>query len=125
MAKTYEVENKLPNMIGSDTKIVGDIETNGDLRIDGVIEGSIQSKGKIVIGTNGSLKGKVKCANAEIAGEINGEICVDELLSLKATSKLVGDIKTAKLSIEPGALFSGNCTMGEKNKPVNPTVQKT
>ena len=45
MAKTYEVENKLPNMIGPGTKIVGDIETNGDLRIDGIIEGSVQSKG--------------------------------------------------------------------------------
>lgn len=112
MAKTYEVENKLPNMIGPGTKITGDIDTNGDIRIDGIIEGSVQSKGKIVIGNNGSIKGKVKCTNAEIAGEMNGEIEVMELLSLKATSKLMGDIKTNKLSIEPGAIFSGTCTMG-------------
>lgn len=115
MAKNYEVENKLPNMIGPGTKIVGDIETNGDIRIDGIIEGSVQSKGKMVIGTNGTIKGKVKCANAEISGEMQGEIVVAELLSL-SSSKFTGDISTNKLSIEPGAIFCGTCSMGEDIK---------
>lgn len=128
MAKYQEVENKLPNMIGPGTKITGDVETNGDIRIDGIIEGSVQSKGKMVIGANGSIKGKVKCSNAEIAGEMNGEILVTELLSLKSTSKFTGDITTSKLSIEPGALFTGTCTMekdlasgsnqAKENKPI-------
>ncbi len=125
MAKTYEVENKLPNMIGPGTKITGDIETNGDLRIDGIIEGSVQSKGKIVIGSNGSLTGKVKCANAEIAGEMNGEILVDELLSLKGSSRFIGDITTSKLSIEPGAIFSGSCKMGGNTKGTKDSLTNT
>jgi len=111
MAKTFEVENKLPNMIGPGTKIIGNIETNGDIRIDGNIEGNITSKGKVVIGTNGNVKGEIQCVNAEISGILNGKINVSELLSLKATSKITGEMAIGKLSIEPGAMFSGTCTM--------------
>ena len=114
MAKNIEPENKLPNMIGQGTKIVGDIETNGDIRIDGQIEGNINSKGKVVIGSNGLIKGEVFCSNAELAGALNGKINVSELLSLKASSKINGDIKTGKLNIEPGAIFTGTCNMGNQ-----------
>lgn len=114
MAKNIEPENKLPNMIGQGTKIVGDIETNGDIRIDGQIEGNVNSKGKVVIGSNGLIKGEVFCSNAELAGALNGKINVSELLSLKASSKINGDIKTGKLNIEPGAIFTGTCNMGNQ-----------
>jgi cytoskeletal protein CcmA (bactofilin family) len=111
MSKTFEIENKLPNMIGPGTKIIGNIETNGDIRIDGIIEGNIVSKGKVVVGSNGQVKGEVQCVNAEFSGVLNGKINVTELLSLKSTSKISGDMKSGKLSIEPGALFTGTCTM--------------
>ncbi|MBN1116878.1 MAG: polymer-forming cytoskeletal protein [Bacteroidales bacterium] len=114
MAKSFEPENKLPNIIGQGTKIIGDIQTNGDIRIDGNIEGNINSKGKVVIGSNGLIKGEVFCSNAEVAGSLNGKISVGELLSLKASSKVNGDIKTGKLNIEPGAVFSGTCNMGSQ-----------
>ena len=52
------------------------------------------------------------CKNADLEGKLNGKIEVDELLSLKSTAKLQGEISTNKLSIEPGAIFSGNCKMG-------------
>jgi cytoskeletal protein CcmA (bactofilin family) len=110
--KNYETESKLPNMIGPGTKIIGNIETNGDIRIDGNIEGNINSKGKVVIGNNGFVKGEVTCSNAELSGTLNGKINVGELLTLKDSSKINGDIKTTKLSIEPGAIFTGACAMG-------------
>jgi cytoskeletal protein CcmA (bactofilin family) len=124
MAKTFEPENKLPNMIGQGTKIIGDIETDGDIRIDGNIEGNINSKGKVVIGSNGLIKGEVMCSNAELAGALNGKINVSELLSLKASSKVTGDIKTGKLNIEPGAVFTGTCNMENQNKQQPPLPPK-
>ncbi len=110
--KTQEIESKLPNMIGPGTKIIGDINTNGDIRIDGQIEGNINSKGKVVIGANGNVKGEINCVNAEISGTHNGKVTAQELLFLKASSKFNGEIRAGKLSIEPGALFTGTCTMG-------------
>lgn len=101
-------------MIGPGTKIVGNIETNGDIRIDGNIEGNINSKGKVVVGNNGFVKGEIICSNAEISGTVSGKMAITELLSLKASSKVNGDIKSGKLSIEPGALFSGTCAMGNQ-----------
>ncbi len=122
MAKSYEPENKLPNMIGSGTKISGNIETNGDIRIDGEIEGNILSKGKVVIGPNGKVKGEINCENSEVSGGVEGKVLVSELLSLKASSKVLGDIITAKLTIEPGAIFTGKCEMGGKTDNKQPTI---
>lgn len=114
MSKTYEAENRLPNIIGQGTKIVGDIETNGDLRVDGVIEGNIQSKGKVVLGTSGMIKGTIKCVSAEISGQFDGKLETTELLSLRGTSVFKGEMTINKLSIEPGAIFNGTCNMPEK-----------
>lgn len=110
--KAPEIESKLPNMIGSGTKIVGDLHTNGDIRIDGNIDGNVNSKGKVVIGNNGYVKGEIICTNAEISGSLDGKVTASELLSLKASSKFNGEIKSGKLSIEPGAIFTGACSMG-------------
>ena len=118
MGKTFEPENKLPNMIGSGTKIVGTIETSVDFRIDGIIEGNITSNSKIVLGATGVVKGEINCASAEISGELKGKINVTESLALKSTAKIFGDIKTLKLTVEPGAIFTGACVMGTQS-PVN------
>lgn len=100
------------NLLGAGTTIEGDIKSNGDIRIDGALIGSVVTKGKLVIGTTGSIDGEVTCQNADISGSIKGKITVNELLSLKSSSKITGDILTNKLAIEPGANFSGTCSMG-------------
>ena len=111
MAKNNIVENQKVNLIENGTKIKGDIESNGDFRIDGTLIGSIKSKGKIVVGTTGSVEGDISCRNADISGKVKAQVNITELLSLKASADISGDIKTAKLSIEPGAKFSGNREM--------------
>lgn len=111
MANPKTPENPSVNIIGAGTTIEGDIKSDGDVRIDGTLNGSLVIKGKLVIGTTGIVDGEASCQNADISGTITGKIKVAELLSLKATSKLTGDITTNKLSIEPGASFSGSCVM--------------
>ena len=112
MAKNYVTENQKINLIENGTKIKGDIESNGDFRIDGALIGSIKSKGKIVVGTTGTVEGDISCRNADISGKVKAHVNITELLSLKSSADISGDIKTAKLSIEPGAKFTGTCDMG-------------
>ena len=111
MANPKTMETPSVNIIGAGTVIEGDIKSDGDIRIDGTLNGSLSTKGKLVLGATGMVDGEVACQNADISGTINGKIKVSELLSLKTTSKLTGDITTNKLSIEPGANFSGSCAM--------------
>ena len=106
------------NMIGVGTIITGDVNSNGDLRIDGTLKGSVSTEGKVVLGKNGVIEGDVVCNNADIAGEIKAKITVSQLLTLKSTAKLKGDIITNKLSIEPGAVFLGSCSMGAVIKDI-------
>ena len=100
------------NRIVEGTIIEGDIKSDSNIRIDGYVKGTINVKGRLVLGTTGKIDGNIYCKNADLEGKLNGTIEVDELLSLKTTAKLQGEISTNKLSIEPGAIFSGNCKMG-------------
>ena len=107
------------NMIGAGTIITGDIISKGDIRIDGTLKGSVNTEGRVVLGCEGIIEGHVICTNADVSGTIKAKITVSQLLSLKTTAKLNGDIITNKLSIEPGAAFSGSCSMGAVIKDLN------
>ncbi len=111
MAKYTEIENNAINLIGVGTEIKGDIHSNGDIRVDGKLQGNLKTKGKVVIGETGSVSGEIKCKNSDVEGSIEGKIHAVDLLSLKATSNINGDIIARKLAIEPGAKFTGNCNM--------------
>jgi len=111
MAKNFEQETPSINIIAAGTVIKGDIKSNGDIRIDGTLIGSVNSKGKLVVGTSGAIEGEIICQNADFAGVIKAKVAVQELLLMKASAKLNGDITTNKFAIEPGALFSGSCNM--------------
>jgi len=111
MAKIMETENNVINQIGAGTEINGDVSTNSDIRFDGVLVGNLKTKGKVVVGETGSVKGEIECKNSVIEGKVDGKISVAELLTLKSTCTFTGDIITRRLAIEPGAKFSGNCSM--------------
>ena len=111
------------NLIGNGTKIVGDINSKGDVRIDGHLTGNIITTGKFVLGANGIVDGNVTSENAEMEGEVKGKVNVTEMLSLKSTAKITGDILTGKLAIEPGAIFTGTCNMGAKVKNIQNAPQ--
>lgn len=115
MAKYNESETTSNNinLIGFGTEIHGDITCNGDLRIDGTLIGNIAAKGKIVVGETGKIKGELQSKNADVSGIVEGKLTIGELLSLKATSRISGDMVTSRLAIEPGSRFTGYCDMSQ------------
>lgn len=98
--------------VGTGTVLTGDIISKGDIRIDGTITGSLKADGKVVVGETGVVEGEITCQNADVEGLVKANITVADLLSLKATARLLGEIETKKLAIEPGAVFTGSCSMG-------------
>lgn len=107
------------NIIAKGTKIVGDFFSEGDLRIDGIIEGNIETPGKVVIGKEGEIKGKLKCSNAHFEGKLIGTLELTETLTLKSTAHIEGDVVTQKLTVEPGATFNVSCVMKTTVKDLN------
>lgn len=126
MAKTTDTNSpdKL-NRIVEGTIIEGEIKSNSNIRIDGHVKGITTTKGRLVVGPNGIIDGEVVCQNADIEGTLNGKITVSALLSLKSTAKLNGDIVTNKLAIEPGAIFTGTCSMGAVVKDLSNETANT
>jgi cytoskeletal protein CcmA (bactofilin family) len=99
------------NRIVEGTSIIGDIVSKADFRLDGELIGNFTSQGKLVIGASGVIKGEIVCNNADIEGEFQGKIKVLEVLNIKATARIHGEVLVGKLSIEPGADFTASCTM--------------
>ena len=112
MGRNNENDGNSVNLIGTGTKIKGNIQSEGDIRIDGTLIGTIKSKGKVVVGSTGMVEGEITCENADISGTVKIKITVANVLLLKPSAKLTGDIATSKLAIESGATFSGTCSMG-------------
>lgn len=102
------------NRINEGTTITGDIDSKGFFRIDGKIKGNVTTPNKVVIGKNGGIDGTLTCDNADIEGSFSGTLHVKELLSLRATAVINGEVNVGKLSVEPGATFNATCVMGSK-----------
>jgi len=112
-----EVSNS--NIIGKGTILTGDLETFGNLRVEGKLNGNIKSKSKIAFGQSSEVDGSVLAQNAEIAGHVTGMVEIAETLVLKASAVIDGDIITNKLLVESGAVFNGSCKMGVKSKEIH------
>ena len=117
MAKPTFNEVKALNSIAQDTRITGNIDSDGDIRIDGILDGILNCKGRVVLGPEARIRGEIHSYTAEISGTVEGEITVTDLLSLKSTAVITGDLIMGRFSVEPGARFSGICKMnsGEKS----------
>lgn len=118
-AKIASEFSREQNKIAPGTKIKGDIEAKGGMRIDGTIEGSITTAGKVVIGKEGSVHGDIICENADIEGKVCGKVKVSGTLSLRSTGYFEGEATVVKFAVEPGATFNATCIMRGGMKPVN------
>jgi cytoskeletal protein CcmA (bactofilin family) len=112
-----EISNS-SNTIGKGTFLEGNVETYGNIRIEGKVNGNVKSKSKVALGPSSFVQGNVMAQNADLEGEVKGRIEVTELLVLKATAVIQGDIVTGKLVVEPGAVFNGTCKMGAAVKDI-------
>jgi cytoskeletal protein CcmA (bactofilin family) len=99
-------------IIGAGTTITGNIQSNGDIRIDGTLKGNLSSKAKILVGAEGAVEGDVDGKQADILGKVTGKVKVADLLYLHGQAVVDGDIFAGKLQIEPTASFNGQCHMG-------------
>jgi cytoskeletal protein CcmA (bactofilin family) len=127
MSKNREPEMPTINILGPGAVVKGEIQISGDFRIDGTLKGTIQCNGKIVVGPTGKIDGEIQCQNADFSGEVKAIVKVTELLTLKETALFSGDITTGKLAIEPGAKFSGTCSMeqgGPKDFKISPAANE-
>ena len=111
MAENKFFSSPSVDIIESSTKIVGDIYSKADFRIDGIVEGNITTTGKVVVGKSGKINGKINSSNADISGSVSGKIEVAETLSLMSESLIKGDIVTGKLSVEEGAQVDASISM--------------
>ena len=117
-AKSYTDLLGKTNRIVEGTRIKGNIYSVADFRLDGELAGNFQCEGKIVIGPAGIVVGDIICKSADIEGRYSGKIQVAELLNVKATASIYGQVTVGKLAVEPGADFSATCTM-KTNPPTS------
>jgi cytoskeletal protein CcmA (bactofilin family) len=105
-------EGNLSGFVGSGTVVSGEANFKAMMRVDGHLSGRINStSGTLIVGANGKVDANIEVAVAVIHGTVNGDIIATQRLELGRASKLNGNIQTASLMIEPGALFEGTCKM--------------
>ncbi|MCT4698379.1 MULTISPECIES: bactofilin family protein [Tenacibaculum] len=122
--KTSDNKVSERNIVGKNTQITGEIISEGDFRIDGTLDGTIKTNGRVIIGESGFVKGKVECTNADVEGKFSGELIVSNTLTVKTSANINGDVVIGKLSVEPGASFNATCAMKGAVKELNKDEQK-
>ena len=110
--------DRIESVIGPSLVVKGEIQSSGALRVDGVVEGSISSKGAVVIANNGAVKGDIKADRIVIGGNIHGNIFAREKVEMLSTGKLYGDIVTIARGfiVHEGAIFEGACKMSKSEE---------
>ena len=105
------MNGKPETVIGSNTRFQGTLTSDGNIRIDGSVEGDIEVLGNLIVGETGRVIATIKAQNVHVSGAVKGEITAVEQLEISPTGKVWGDITTAALHIEPGGLFRGQSSM--------------
>jgi cytoskeletal protein CcmA (bactofilin family) len=104
-------ESQEINIIGQSTSVEGTIKSQGNIRIDGMVSGTVTSEGNFIVGLTGEVEGNVQAKTITISGKFKGDITAQEKLVLENNSKVIGDLLTRRLVVEDGALFNGHCKM--------------
>jgi cytoskeletal protein CcmA (bactofilin family) len=113
------VAESVISIIGPGMRLVGDIDTDGTVRIEGSVEGNVRAGKAVVIGKDGSVEGSVSTQDAVISGRLVGTLIAESRLELQATSRIDGDVYARRLHLEEGAVLNGAVHMGER-RPKEP-----
>jgi cytoskeletal protein CcmA (bactofilin family) len=117
MAKERQIPGTPPetviSIIGPGMRVIGDVETEGTLRIEGTVEGNVRAGKAVVIGKEGVVQGTVTTQDALVSGTLVGTLIADSRLELQATSRIDGDVHARRMQLEEGAVLNGTVQMGE------------
>jgi cytoskeletal protein CcmA (bactofilin family) len=102
------------NTLVEGTVIEGQVTAKSDIRVDGIIRGNLNCEAKVIIGETGFVEGQINCANAVIQGGFEGTLYVQDLLNVRQSAKINGEVTTSKLIVEAGAVFNVTCRMGKQ-----------
>lgn len=117
--KEMEINVDFDVIVGSNTKIDGTIDSEGSIRIDGLLNGDIRAVGDVIIGANAEINGNINSKNIDISGIVNGNIVADLNLKIYETGRLNGDFECSSFHISDGGFFQGKCTVKGNVKKSN------
>jgi cytoskeletal protein CcmA (bactofilin family) len=113
--ETNPTVDKIENVIGRSCTVHGDLAADGTFRVDGTIEGSVESKASVVVGESGTVKGNIRAVEVLVAGKIHGNVACTGHLDIMSTGSIEGDIDAKSLRVETGGVFAGTSRMGVKS----------
>ena len=105
------------SIIGPGMKVIGDLETDGTVRIEGRVEGNVRAGKAVVIGKDGAVHGNVVTQDAVVSGRPRGVLTAESRLELQATSRIEGEVHARRMQLEEGAMLNGTVEMGERKAP--------
>lgn len=123
MADSVVGKDEYTTVIGADAQFKGDLTFQGGVRIDGQMEGTIHTSGRVLVSKGGKLKAEVKAGGIAIEGHVDGNLVADDRVELRATASVRGDVKAAKLLVVEGATFVGRCEVGAASPGMGPEVR--
>ena len=116
MAFKKNVSKDFDVIVGLNSSVDGDIISDGSVRIDGKVSGSIKSKGDVIIGVNAIVNSDIEAVFCEISGQVTGSVHSDTQLKIYKSGSLKGDITVTSFTIEEGGVFKGNCDINPEPK---------
>ena len=115
---------KVGTIIGPSVKVKGDLNSQGNVIVEGIVQGNLKTKGSLRISEKARVTADIEAKEAKISGEIKGNVKIKGYLELTATAKIFGDIEAISLSIERGAILNGKCAMGDEDKNESRNIEK-
>jgi len=115
---------EVETIIGPSVKVKGNFNGQGNIIVEGIVEGNLKTSGNILIGNKSVITANVNAKEARVGGQINGNIKIKGYLEITASAKIFGDIECSSLSVEQGAILNGKCTMAAGGEKISKPVEK-